>query len=138
MINTNIKKNQQTTGLILKLNNNIYFLQLLLFQINFVSESFSVVYKFVLHGKHFLAKQIWGTEQNMAKFSRVPIWRINYYNNNNCYNDNKLKLAILSFFRCFRDISAESTSSGKRRCCNMQKTVVQHLLSTAWPVSFFC
>ena len=40
-----------------------------------------VVYKFVMPGKQFLAKQIRGIEYNMAKFSRVPLRRINQTTN---------------------------------------------------------
>ena len=36
-----------------------------------------VVYKVILHGKQFLAKQTRRIERNMAKFRRAPVWRMN-------------------------------------------------------------
>ena len=73
MINTNIKKyNQQTTGLIERLDKNIQFCQLvLLSQRSFVSVNVLVVYKSVLHGKQFLDRQTRGIEQNTSNFRRV-------------------------------------------------------------------
>ena len=64
MINTNIKKYQQTTGLIEGLNNNILLLSIGVL----VSEKFCfskcvcVLFTCVLHGKQFLAKQTRGIE----------------------------------------------------------------------------
>ena len=79
MINTNIKKQQQQTGLIQRLSNNIQLLSIGVI----VSEKFCfkrclfVVCKFALHGQQFSSQTGKRNRLKHRQFSRgVPVWRM--------------------------------------------------------------